>query len=168
MADRVFLVIIVAVMTTVSALLSGTPAYAFGSHEISVQDTRGVTRAQGTVDDHARIEFTIQKANGTAPDNVEVTLTNSATMGVLSSMSANGLVAFDQVAPGTWVVATASPGITFTQVNIVSMGATVAPTTGKMSLLGKSLILGGAAVGVTGIVLGVRSDDNDKPLSPSS
>lgn len=156
-----------------------------GPSQVIINDTAGVTRAAAEVDGSGRIEFNVVDKDGLPADGVEVLLTSAATGEVISAIATNGAVAFEAVAPGAWTVASAVPGITFTNVAILpSTAALAAGGAGGLaaggagvSATGAGLSLAGAAGataavgGATALAVTTADDDNSSskpPLSPST
>jgi hypothetical protein len=132
-----------------------------------VVDSAGVERAKASVESASKIEFSLTDASGAPAEGAEITLTNE--LGVaISTQSVNGIAVFEGVGPGTWTVASITPGITFTDINL---GALSALTTTSLGALSTATVAGGAlAVGATTVgIVAIADDSSDKdPLSPAS
>lgn len=137
------------------------------SGEVIIKDTNGFTRAQSEVTGPTKVEFEVVDDNGNRSDGIAVILTNSESGVVLTADAVNGVVAFEGVTPGVWVVSTTSQ-VTFTGV-VVAAGATAAAG-GSASAV--AAIIGASAVGGGSVAIAhaVSSDDNQEPtpLSPAS
>lgn len=132
-----------------------------------ITDSAGVERAKADVESASKIEFSLTDSSGAPADGAEITLTNSLGE-VISTQSVNGIAVFEGVGPGTWTVASITPGITFTDINL---GALSALTTTSLGALSATTVAGGAvAVGATTVgIVAIADDSNDKdPLSPAS
>lgn len=153
-------------LTVILVFLSCAALPTYAQSEISIQDTAGFTRAVGDVGTSGRVDFTISDGSGSGPTGIEVKLTNSATGEVITAVSDQGAVVFENLSPGLWTVSTATPGVTFTAV-------TVAPATVGV-LAGQALAVYGPAVLGVGAVAGgtvaiIESNDSGKtPISPAS
>ena len=137
--------------------------------EVVIKDTGGIVRSVTEVQDASNVEFTVTDASGMPADGTEISLTNESTGTVLHGVSANGVVVFDKVEAGTWVVASSSPNITFT--NILVSATYAAAGLGSGAGLGSSFALlagGSAAVAGTTIAIVDANNDKDAELSPSS
>jgi len=134
------------------------------AENLTVQDSSGFTRAAEDVNGSARIEFNLTGANGEPANNVEVTLT-TASGEVIRATAVNGVVVFESVAPGTWTVATATQGITFTNVAITG-GTVAAGAAGGLAVGAAVLGVGGGTVAI--VAANRDSDDDDDDLSPAS
>ena len=136
--------------------------------QISVLDTAGMSRASAEVDGFSSIEFNITDAQGAPGEAIEVTLTNQATGEVLRTASVGGKVVFENVGPGSWTVASATPGVTFTSVNILAAGAATAGASGLG--LATGLLVGTGAIAAATVVdlTVVDKDVETTPLSPAS
>lgn len=136
-------------------------------NEIVIRDTSGVARhvAQLTDQEAGTVEFHISDASGQPADGAEITLKNDTTGKTLTAVSANGVVLFEGVEPGSWVVASVSPNITFTDI-LVSAGAAAAAETGMALVPGVIVPL--AAVGAVGGGIALSNDNKKGEMSPSS
>ncbi|RMG39386.1 MAG: carboxypeptidase regulatory-like domain-containing protein [Candidatus Dadabacteria bacterium] len=131
--------------------------------EIVIKDTSGFTRSTASVEDKGKIIFNLVDSAGKAADGVKVTLTNSLTGESLSAVAANGKVIFSNVAPGTWTVASATPGVTFTNISVLSMAAAGGAISGTtIGLAGLGAIGAGSAVAAN------EASGDGKVLSPAS
>lgn len=140
-------------------------ALAEDSSMLEIRDTAGVTRNVSEVEIAADVSFSLEDASGMPAQGTEVTLTNEATGEVITAISANGTVTFPGVAPGVWVVASATPTVTFTSVTVVSAAA-VAGTFGGTAILGMgvptAIGVGAGALAITGGTIAlIESDDDD-------
>ena len=139
--------------------------------DIVIQDTGGLTRNTTSVEDFGKIEFSLADAAGVPAEGAEISLTNSLTGEVLTTVSSNGLATFEAVAPGVWTVASASPTVTFTGVIVTSSALAGTAVAGAAGLA--PLVIGGgaAAAATTGIAVAASDDGSDSdedPLSPFS
>ncbi len=143
---------------------------------LEIRDTSGVTRNVSDVETAGDVEFSLEDQSGMPAQGAEVTLTNEATGEVLRAVSANGVVKITGVAPGTWVVASTTPGITFTSVTVLSATA-VAGSFGGTAILGMNIPTAiGAGLGTAAAVAGGTvaivhatdgdSDNDDDVMSP--
>lgn len=173
---RVLLTTILTCAVGFCASLDGSPSSveAQGS-DLIVQDTSGVTRAASDVGNEGSVQFQVTDAAGSALDGAEVTLKNAVTGEAFSAVSTNGVVAFENLAPGTWTVASATPGVTFANVTISSMsaigGGIAAGTAGGLAgLSGTTLAVGGVAVAGAATAGGIvaANSGSSKKLSPST
>ncbi len=148
-------------------LVAAAPAMAELT-EIVVKDTAGVVRSVTEVEEPSNIEFTITDASGMPADGAQISIRNEATGTELQAVSANGVVVFDKIEPGTWIVSSVSPDITFTNI-LVTAGYAAAGMGGAG--IGGTLALvagGGAAIaGTTIAIVEANRNDKESPLSPS-
>lgn len=149
-----------------AAVLTGAPRSLFAD-ELSVKDTAGFTRAAAQVEANGRVQFTIVNEGGAPVDDVEVSLTNPQTGEVLRAKSVAGIVSFESVPAGVWTVATAAPGITFTDVSIITETAVLAGM-GETGVVGGGIVLGGTTAAILASALISNEDDSDDVLSPAS
>jgi hypothetical protein len=140
---------------------ASVPTIALGDN-LTIQDSSGFTRAQEEIKSSAKVEFNVTGPNGEPASNVEVTLT-TASGEVIRAVATNGVVVFDAVAPGTWTVATAAQGITFTNVAITG-GVVAAGTVGGLALGAAALGVGGGTIAI----VAASNDDDDNEMSPAS
>lgn len=146
-----------------AALLTIFAARTPAAEELTVLDSSGFTRAAEDVNGSARVEFNLAGPDGELANDIEVTLT-TASGEVIRATATNGVVVFDSVAPGTWTVATAAQGITFTSVAITG-GTVAAGAAGGLALGAAALGVGG---GTIALVAANSDDDDDAELSPAS
>ncbi len=142
---------------------------AFAQTDLTIQDTSGFTRSVADVGTSGKVEFVIADASAAPADGVEITLTNSSTHEVITARSVNGVVTFDNVAPGVWTVSTTTVGITFTSVTIVPKSSSklagamlknaIPPVLGLATLAGATIVIADS----TG-----NGDHHDDPVSPAS
>ncbi len=130
------------------AFLITFPASLTQAAEIAIQDVSGVTRSLSQVESLGNIEFQVATANGLAAEGAEVTLTNALSGEVIKTVSTQGLAAFQNVAPRLWTVASATPGITITNISVLSS------TLAAGAAAGSTAGLGGLAAGGSGIAAG--------------
>ena len=131
--------------------------------EIQIRDTSGFTRAVSEVEDQGSVEFEVMDASGNPAEGVTVTLTNVETGKVLKSSAVSGLVLFDSVSPGIWVVSTTDSAITFTGI-VVSSGAIAGSSVGAAAAV--ITAAGGSAAAIAQV--GDDRDEDTPPLSPAS
>lgn len=139
------------------------------SKEVVIQDSSGIERARGELDEVGKIEFSLTDASGAPAQGAEITLTNSISGEIISTQSVDGIAAFQGVAPGSWTVASVTPGITFTEIQVGAVSALAAG--GGLGALSATTVAGGAvAVGgaTVGISAATNSSSNNDPLSPST
>jgi len=150
--------------------VTAAPVLAAGGGVLIIKDATGVERAHNEVTEVGKVEFSLTDASGAPAQNAEITLTNAATGDVITTQAVNGVAAFEGIAPGTWTVASITPGITFTD---ISLGGASAATVGGFSAISLSTAaVAGGAVAVTGATVGIvaLTDDSKKndPISPST
>ena len=140
------------------------------AEDIVIQDSSGVARGTSPVDGLGRVDFAVVDAAGNPAEGAVVTLTNTATGEVLTSNSVGGAVAFENVAAGTWTVASATPGLTFTNVTILAVSAGAAAGTGVAAGTVLGVIGAGGAATAVGIGIHDATDgtSSSSELSPSS
>lgn len=137
---------------------------------VVVKDTAGIVRANEKVEEKGVVTFSLVDASGAPAEGVEVSLVMEGTGETLTGISQAGTVTFEGVASGAWVVSSATPGITFTEVSILPSSALAAG--GGISIAGVGIApvaIGGAAVaGAAAIAISANNSDNnnnDEPLS---
>ena len=143
------------------ALLCAVPALAT-EESIVIQDSSGVPRSTSLVDGLGRVDFALVDTAGNPIDGAIVTLTNATTGETLSASTQLGLVTFDNIAPGTWTVASTTPGVTFTNVSILAVSAGAAGTTIAAGTALQVLSAGGAA---TAVGIGIHETTNNSGKS---
>lgn len=153
--------IILFTSTFLLAALCAIPAAAL-DQQIIIQDSSGVPRSTSLVDGLGRVDFALVDEAGNPVDGAVVTLTNAATGETLSASTRLGLVTFDNIAPGTWTVASTTPGVTFTNVSILAVSAGAAGTTIAAGTALQVLSAGGAA---TAVGIGIRETTNNSGKS---
>jgi hypothetical protein len=143
------------------------PQISAAQTEVTIQDTSGFVRAVGDVGTSGKVEFALINDQSQPAEDVEVKLTNTATGQVVTGRSVNGIVVFQNLAPGIWTVSTSTPGITFTNVAVVPESSTL--IAGQlMNQVGPPLLGLGAVGGGTIALIEATDDDDDEPLSPAS
>ena len=149
--------------------------------DITIKDTAGYTRASSTIGQQSDIQFDVIDSSGAPADGVVITLTDSAGT-ELTATAVGGVVIFEGVGAGIYTVASAVPGITFTNVTIAeglaaALAASSGVAAGSAALTSglSSAAIGTAAAGVAvagaaTVAITEASDDSDdgKPLSPST
>lgn len=138
------------------------------SGTLVITDSSGVERARTDVEETAKIEFSLTDSSGAPAQGAEITLTNALTKDVISTTSVDGVAAFEGVAPGSWTVASITPGITFTDINLGALTALTTTTLGTLSaatVAGGAVVVGGTTVGIAAIANGSNSKG---PLSPAT
>ena len=155
-------------LVALACVLAAGAARAEGT--ITIKDTSGYTRAASAVQDNGTVQFALANASGEPASGVSVALTNEATHQVFTSQSLNGVAAFEQIPPGSWVVASSTADVTFTDVAIVDALAPIAAGAGVTGLETAALVGGGAAaatgtaVAVNDATQGSGPDLSDEPL----
>lgn len=99
---------------------------AFADNQLRIVDARGVTRAMSEIQDKARIEISIMDAQGkpATTQQAAIKLLNKQSPSVMmNSVARSGLAIFNNVEPGTWALATMTPGLTITNISMGSMAA---------------------------------------------
>ena len=152
--------VIVIALSLLLALAAAPQAWA----ELIVKDTGDNVRYHDITEDSSDITFSIQDASGMPAEGATITLRNEVTGAKVEAVSAGGQVVFPDIAPGTYVVESATPDITFTQVLVTAasgaaVGAGITPALAAFGLV---------AGGTTAIAVTHSGDsgDNDVPLSP--
>lgn len=138
------------------------------SNELVIRDTAGVVRNVTMAEGNAIVEFHVSDASGQPADGAEITLRNDSTGKSFNAVTANGVVRFEGIEPGPWVVASLSPNVTFTDILVLT--AEEAALAGTGMAFGPPLLIGGAAaagIGTTAFFIS-DSDSKDKEMSPSS
>lgn len=130
---------------------------------LTIQDSSGFTRSAEEVGGPSRVEFSLTDGNGAPADGTEVTLTSSSGE-VLRATAVGGVVVFDAVAPGLWVVATTSQGVVFTSV-VLAGGVVAGGLGGGIGAGAAILAVGGGAVA---IATSQNDSGDDADLSPAS
>ena len=160
----------------VVALLAPMPSSIFASEpdsnsvDVTIEDTGGTVRGSGSViDGKSAIEFHLQDGSGNPAEGAEVTLTNKSDPAVvLKATSTAGSVVFADVVPGTWVVATQNPAITFMDVMFLSdpaalgAGAAVGGGLASGSAISASLPLYAIGAGVLAVPVVAVANENKK------
>ncbi len=159
---------ILALCAILSGSLFATNPVLADSRTLIINDSSGVERARTAVDEAAKIEFSLTDSAGAPAQGAEITLTNTLTNEVITTTSVDGIAAFEGVAPGSWTVASITPGITFTDINLGALTALTTTTVGTLTtatVAGGAVAAGGATWGIASIVDDSNSDD---PLSPAT
>ena len=166
MPGKSYNVILLAFVLAVCAPLS------HAENQITIQDTAGFTRAVAEVGVSGRVEFALTDEHSKPADAIEVTLTNTASGETLTAKSVNGVVTFENVAPGVWTVSTPVSGITFTNVALLADSTRLLAgqlATQFAAQYGPAMLgVGAASVGTIALVDSLSDDDDEKPLSPAS
>lgn len=153
---------------TALLVLAAIPARAENAG-IVIQDSGGIPRGSSPVEGLGRVDFAVVDAAGQPAEGAVVTLTNTVTGETLTASSVSGMVSFDNIAAGTWTVASSSPGLTFTNVSILAVSAGAAGTTLAAGTALGIIGTGGAATAVGFGIHDVTSGKNNSTdLSPSS
>lgn len=136
---------------------------AYGA-DLTILDTSGFTRAAESVDGLGNVEFSVIGSDGVVTEGASITLSNAATGETLTAVVSNGVAAFESIAPGTWTVASATTGVTFTNVAVSSV-ALAAGAGGGIALGAAGLA---AAAGGTAAIVAATDTGNSSDLSPST
>ena len=131
--------------------------------ELVIKDTAGVVRSVTQVEGPSNIEFAVADLAGQGADGAEIILKNEATGEELRGVSSAGVVIFNDVPPGVWIVASNTPNITFTSI-LVSASATLA-SSGAAGTAAVVLLGGSAVAGATVAIVEASDDDGDDVLS---
>ena len=138
------------------------------AQEIVIKDTSGVTRSVTQVDAPSNVEFTLTDASGMPADGAEIILKNEVSGQQLHAVSSNGTVIFEGVDTGTWVVASNTTDVTFT--NILVNTAYAAAGLGGAGIGGSLAAVAGGSAAVAGTTIAIvdANRGKDRELSPSS
>lgn len=135
---------------------------------LTVFDTAGVVRAQQEIDAKGgSVQFTLTDEKGNASDEIEVILTNKDTGEKLNNRSKSGVVLFEHVSAGSWIVSTPGSNIIFTAVSIAPVE--LAGGLGALGLSSTTITLGGiTAVTATTVAIAASNGGSSDVMSPSS
>ncbi len=140
---------IISIPIIVSLLVLSGPAYV-SAQSILITDCQGFTRAAQKVKANSlnSVEINVSEVQSQVAQQVDVTLTNTATGQSVTSAAQNGVVVFKDVAPGAFTVTSSASGVGITSVAVLPAGLTTIAASG--------VIAGAAAVGggvTTGVVI---------------
>jgi hypothetical protein len=130
-----------------SCLIFSAPLSADIQKEIKILDAEGFLRASQQTALENKVLLSVVGPDGKALDSGEFTLINKSTGKKLVAKSVNGVVTFDAVTPGAWVVSTSSAGVTVTSVAIGDAAIASAAFGATSTISGASL--GAATVSAT-------------------
>lgn len=141
------------------------------NNSIIIKDTAGIIRANETVESSGNVDFSLVDASGAPAEGTEVTLVMEGTGTTLAASAQAGAVGFQGVTPGAWIVSSSTPGITFTNVSVLSTTAAAAAA-GGATIAGMSVApvaIGGAAVAAgAGVAVASNSSNNNEDETPIS
>ncbi|MBX7144032.1 MAG: carboxypeptidase-like regulatory domain-containing protein [Oligoflexia bacterium] len=149
-------------------LLHIQPTY---GQSLLITDCQGFTRAAKSVKPNSlnRIEVNVSDVSGNPLDNVQVSLTNSATGEVSTVTAKSGVAAFENVAPGAFSVSSSAAGVSFSSIAIAPGALSTLAATGIVA--GGAVASGGAATGVvigaTDAVNSVTNNNSDPDPTPT-
>lgn len=138
---------------------------------VIIKDSAGIVRANETVEDRGTVGFALLDSSGAPAEGVEVTIIMEGTGETLTAIAEAGYVAFEGILPGTWIVSSATPGITFTSISIGSTGSAIVAGGGGGGAAGVAIApvaVGGAAVAsAVGFAIATNdsNDEGDDPIS---
>jgi len=149
------------------AVLIGAPMPA-AAQSIMINDCQGFTRAVQRVEPGQtnNLNIDVVDAAGNPADGVNVSLTNTSTGTTTTVSSSKGVATFANLAPGSYTLASAAPGVVL---------GTVSFTTGAL-ILGSSapLVVGGVAAGgiaagsaVAAVAIADATDGNPAEATPT-
>lgn len=143
-------------------------AAAVSAESITVLDTAGEVRAEQAIDPQGgSVQFTLTDDKGNVADGIEVKLTNKLTGETMVQTSTNGVVVFEGIAAGSWIVSTSAANIVFTAATIAPLS--VAGSLGALGLSSTAVAAGGVtAVTATTVAIAANNDRKSDDMSPSS
>lgn len=153
------------------ALILGANISSAFAQSLLVTDCQGFTRAARSVKPNSlnRVEINVSDVSGNPIDNVQVTLTNSATGEVSTATAKSGIAVFENVAPGAFSVSSSAAGVSFSTIAIAPGALSTLAATGVVA--GGAVVSGGAATGVvvgaTDVVNSATNNDSEPEPTPT-
>lgn len=154
-----------------SLLISGFGQFAIAAEVLTVKDSSGFVRAEGSIEENGRLEFDVTTESGALADGSEVTIVNATTGESFTTYATQGKAVFDAIPAGVYTVSSPDLGLTFTTVTISEGSAALGGSlTGGIFGASSTTVVGGAlgATAVAGGAIAIsESNSNSDPMSAS-